>query len=159
MLELMSLWNSSVCVVDAKGKIVREVKVTSDPDALIVFCAGWTSRSSVCGARGRTAVAMVARRARRGGFRDGSPGDPPRKGSFTGDDNQDGPQGCARYRTVAPNGLVSAGSLQIGWFAGGPGAACRSQALARQITRCGIQHPRHFAWVRSEDGHTRVREL
>lgn len=36
----VSLELSSLCVVDAKGKIVREVKVTSDPDALIVFLRG-----------------------------------------------------------------------------------------------------------------------
>jgi transposase len=36
----VSLELSSVCVVDAKGKIVREAKVTSDPDALIVFVRG-----------------------------------------------------------------------------------------------------------------------
>ena len=36
----VSLELSSVCVVDAKGKIVRETKVTSDPDALIAFVRG-----------------------------------------------------------------------------------------------------------------------
>ena len=36
----VSLELSSVCVVDAKGKIVREAKVTSDPDALIAFVRG-----------------------------------------------------------------------------------------------------------------------
>ena len=33
----VSLELSSVCIVDAKGKIVREAKVASDPDALIAF--------------------------------------------------------------------------------------------------------------------------
>jgi transposase len=36
----VSLELSSVCVVDAKGKIVRGAKVTSDPDALIAFVRG-----------------------------------------------------------------------------------------------------------------------
>lgn len=30
---------SSVCIVDAKGKIVKEAKVPSDPDALVAFLA------------------------------------------------------------------------------------------------------------------------
>lgn len=30
----VSLKESSLCVIDAKGKVVREVKVASDPDAL-----------------------------------------------------------------------------------------------------------------------------
>lgn len=33
----VSLELSSVCIVDTKGKIVREAKIASDPDALIAF--------------------------------------------------------------------------------------------------------------------------
>jgi transposase len=33
----VSLELSSVCVVDAKGKIVKEMKVASDPDTLALF--------------------------------------------------------------------------------------------------------------------------
>jgi len=33
----VSLELSSVCIVDARGKIVREAKVASDPDALVAF--------------------------------------------------------------------------------------------------------------------------
>lgn len=33
----VSLKESSVCVVDAKGKVVREVKVASEPEALVRF--------------------------------------------------------------------------------------------------------------------------
>lgn len=36
----VSLELSSVCVVDAKGKIVKEAKVTSDPEALALFFKG-----------------------------------------------------------------------------------------------------------------------
>jgi transposase len=36
----VSLELSSVCVVDAKGKIVKEAKVESDPDALVAFLRG-----------------------------------------------------------------------------------------------------------------------
>ena len=36
----VSLKLSSVCVVDATGKIVKEVKVESDPDALVSFFQG-----------------------------------------------------------------------------------------------------------------------
>ena len=35
----VSLECSSVCVVNASGKIVREAKVTSEPEALIGWCA------------------------------------------------------------------------------------------------------------------------
>ncbi len=33
----VSLKDSSVCVVDATGKLVREVKVASEPEALVRF--------------------------------------------------------------------------------------------------------------------------
>ena len=36
----VSLEQSSVCVVDATGRIVREVKVASEPEALVAFLAG-----------------------------------------------------------------------------------------------------------------------
>jgi transposase len=36
----VSLELSSVCIVDAKGVIVREVKVASDPDVLVAFLRG-----------------------------------------------------------------------------------------------------------------------
>ena len=36
----VSLELSSVCVVDATGRIVREAKVASEPDALIAWFCG-----------------------------------------------------------------------------------------------------------------------
>ena len=36
----VSLERSSVCVVDATGRIVREAKVASEPEALVAFLAG-----------------------------------------------------------------------------------------------------------------------
>jgi transposase len=36
----VSLERSSVCVVDASGRIIREAKVPSEPEALIGFFAG-----------------------------------------------------------------------------------------------------------------------
>ena len=41
----VSLEQSSVCVVDATGKIVCETKVASEPEALASFVAAYLSRS------------------------------------------------------------------------------------------------------------------
>ena len=47
----VSLELSSVCVVDAKGKIVREAKVASEPEALVAFFASLACRSRGLGWR------------------------------------------------------------------------------------------------------------
>ena len=36
----VSLEQSSICIVDATGQIVREAKVASEPEALIAFLTG-----------------------------------------------------------------------------------------------------------------------
>lgn len=47
----VSLELSSACVVDAKGKIVKEAKISSDPVALVTFFKGSVLRSSALGLR------------------------------------------------------------------------------------------------------------
>ena len=37
----VSLEESSVCVIDATGRIILETKVASEPEALIAFLAGF----------------------------------------------------------------------------------------------------------------------
>ena len=39
--ELMFLEASGVCLVDSAGKIIRETKVASEPDALIEHFTSW----------------------------------------------------------------------------------------------------------------------
>jgi hypothetical protein len=55
----VSLATSSVCILDATGRIVREAKVASEPEALVAFLAG-------CGHR------LAASAWRRGRCRSGS---------------------------------------------------------------------------------------
>jgi hypothetical protein len=58
----VSVKETSVCVVDHTGKIVREIKVASEPDALLAELrkADWIG--------GRAAVAMAAERSCRSGL-------------------------------------------------------------------------------------------
>jgi hypothetical protein len=47
----VSLEESSVCIVDATGTIVREVKIASEPEALIRYSTNWNCLSAALGSR------------------------------------------------------------------------------------------------------------
>ena len=88
----VSLNSSSVCVVDESGKIVREVKVASEPVALIhciksLRCEGGADRAG-----SRPAVAMAVRGVAGERAAGGTSGDAAREGSAVGDASENGPQ-------------------------------------------------------------------
>jgi len=58
----VSVKDTSVCIVDDTGRIVREVKVASEPDALLAVL---TNPSYHFKRIGRTAVAMAVQCSRR----------------------------------------------------------------------------------------------
>ena len=126
----VSLELSSVCVVDAKGKIVREAKVASEPEALVGFfeALGFAVKRGRSGSR--AAVAMAACEAETSRIRDGSAGNAACEGSVIGDDGQDGPQGCTRYCPADPDGVVPPGARQIDKIAGGARAAGCAQTAS-----------------------------
>ena len=63
----VSVKDTSVCIVDDTGRIVREVKVASEPDALLeVLGGGGGGGANWVGSR--SAVAMAVQRARRSGI-------------------------------------------------------------------------------------------
>ena len=59
----VSLEWSSVCIVDASGKIVREIKVASEPEVLVAFFKGLSSPVRRIGLEARSIVTVVAGRA------------------------------------------------------------------------------------------------
>ena len=58
----VSLEASSVCVVDASGKIVREAKVASEPEVLIAWFAGLGVRMERIGLEAGPLVSGCMRR-------------------------------------------------------------------------------------------------
>jgi transposase len=60
----VSVKETSVCIVDDTGKIVREVKVASEPEALLAVLKNPAYHFKRIGLD-RTAVAMAVRRSRR----------------------------------------------------------------------------------------------
>ncbi len=118
----VSLESTSVCIVDGGGRIVRETKIASEPEALVSFLrtygvpmarigleAGPLSQWLYAGltAEGLPAELIETRHVR---------------AAFKVDDGEDGSDGCARHRAADAAWLVPAGALQVAAGAGGSGA-------------------------------------
>ena len=81
----VSVKETSICIVDDTGRIVREVKVASEPEALLAVlknsAANWT--------RSRTAIAMAVQCSRRGRAAGDLRRDAAHAGGVEGADQQD----------------------------------------------------------------------
>lgn len=114
----VSLERSSVCVVDGMGRIVREAKVPSEPEALVGFFgqlgvsltrvgleAGPLSQWLHAGLAGAGFEAVLLETVGSGAAH--------REGGALGDGGQDRSQGRPRHRPAAPDGLVPACAPQV----------------------------------------------
>src|SRR5262247_2998157 len=93
---------------------------------------------------------MAACRADASRISNRSAGDAACEGGIVGDDGEDGPQGCAWACTADPDGMVPAGTRQIDWIAGDPGAAGCAQAASGKVAGRGIEHSGNPARLRPE---------
>ena len=88
----VSVKETSVCIVDDVGKIVREVKVASEPEVLLAVLKKPAYRFKADWIGSRTAVAMAVRRSRRSQVTGGLCRDAAHAGGAEGAAQQDGPQ-------------------------------------------------------------------
>jgi hypothetical protein len=88
----VSVKETSVCIVDDTGKIVREVKVASEPEALLKVLRSPSHQFKRVGLEAGPAVAMAVQRTRRSGLVGDLCRDPAHAGWAKGADQQDGPQ-------------------------------------------------------------------
>ena len=145
----VSLESSSVCVVDGAGKIVREAKVASEPEALI----GWFGVGLDAGADrpgSGPVVAMALCGAARGGSCGGTSGNAARARRLQGDVGEDRPQRRAQHRPVDADGLVPAGALQVDRGARDTCGSEGAQAVAIEAAGCREQPARDTARLRAE---------
>jgi hypothetical protein len=88
----------SVCIVDETGKIVREVRVASEPEALLPVLKKLAYPLKRNWTRSGTTVAMAVQRSRRGRLASDLRRDAAYESCVEGADQQDGPQRCPRHR-------------------------------------------------------------
>jgi len=80
----ISVKETAICIVDENGKVVRETKVTTEPEAIIAFLnsTGFGVRTDWAGSR--IAVAMASERAGRGRVASDLRGNTPYEGGSQG---------------------------------------------------------------------------
>ncbi|MCJ9749137.1 hypothetical protein MOV61_00220 [Neorhizobium sp. BETTINA12A] len=156
---------SSVCVVDADGRIVREAKVLSEPDALIAWFANHGVAMERIGLEaGPLSQWLHAGMAKGSGGR--TDRDTTRACGLQDDTCEDRQEGCTGHRAVDAAWLVQIGPLQICSGLGGACPADRPHAHPGQAPRHRDEHPGHSARLWPQAGPAtrrtyaaRIREL
>src|SRR5204863_6774772 len=91
----VSVKETSICIVDNTGTIVKEVKVASEPAALLKVLGNPTYRFKRIGLEaGPLVIAMAIQRSRRSRVTSGLCRDAAHAGGAQGSDQQDGSQRC-----------------------------------------------------------------
>jgi transposase len=103
----VSLEWSSICVVDASGRIVREARVRSEREALVEFLRGERLPVRPHWAGGRTVVAVAAPRPGRGRMARRLHREAPRQG---------GAQGHMTVKTDKNDARGMAQLMRMAWF-------------------------------------------
>jgi transposase len=119
----VSLELSSVCVVDAKGKIVKEAKVASDPEALVLFFTGLGFVVERIGIEAGPLSQWLHAGLAKAGFETVLLETRHMKAASLRHDSEDRSQGCARRSAAHQNGLVPSCALQVHGLAGSAGVA------------------------------------
>src|SRR5580692_6341684 len=139
----VSLELSSVCVVDAQGKIVRETKVASEPEALVAFFASLGFAVKRIGLEAGPLSAWLYAGLKRAGFDTVLLETRHVKAALSAmmvkTDRKDA-RGLAQLMR----------SRQIDGVAGGTGAPGCAQAASWAAYRRGIEHSGHLARLWSE---------
>ena len=138
----VSLELSSVCIVDAQGKIVREAKVASEPEALVAFFASLGFAVKRIGLEAGPLSQWLHAGLKRAGFDTVLLETRHVKAALSAmmvkTDRKDA-RGLAQ---LDPDGLVPSGAHQIDGLAGGAGTVGCAQAASRAAYRRGIEHSR-----------------
>src|ERR1700761_5090632 len=154
----VSVKETSVCIVDGTGRIVKELRVASEPDALLRVLGNPAYRFKRIGleagplsqwlfsALAEADLPVVCR-------------NPTHAGGAEGADQQDRPQRCARHRSEDPGGAVSPGACKDAPQPKTANAADPSQAIAVEGHRHRERSARYFAQLRPQGRNGRQGEV
>ena len=96
----VSLEASTICVVDASGKIVKEAKLSSEPEAFIAWFKALPFSLARIGLEAGPIVAMALCGPEGSWVRRGAVGDAACPRRLQGDAGEDGPERCTRHRAA-----------------------------------------------------------
>src|SRR5262249_23161401 len=103
----VSVKETSVCVVDATGKIVREVRVASEPEALLAVLASPAYHFKRIGLEAGPLSQWLFSALAEDELAGDLCRDPAHASSVEGASEQDGPQRCAWHRADDAGGALS----------------------------------------------------
>jgi hypothetical protein len=103
----VSLEETAICIVDEAGGFVREARVTSEPDALVVFFEALGMALERVGLEACSLSAWLHRELSEAGYPGRLHRDSPREGREGCDAEQDRSQGCVWYRADHAHWMVS----------------------------------------------------
>src|SRR5215210_7455182 len=132
----VSVEASHVCVVDAQGKILKEAKVASEPEALIAWFAAHGTPMARIGLEAGPLSQWLFAEMKVARLAGGTARDAPCTRRLQGHAGQDRSHGRPRHRPADALGLVSPRALQVAPGPGGPGASDHPQAPAGQAPGC-----------------------
>src|ERR1017187_266016 len=102
----VSVKETSVCIVDDTGRIVKEVKVASEPEALLKVLGNPIYRFKRIGLEAGPLSQWLFSALRGSRLTSGLRRDAAYEGGTQGADQQDGPQRCARHRPDDAGGAL-----------------------------------------------------
>ena len=126
----VSVKETSVCIVDDTGRIVREVKVASEPEALLPVLKNPAYHFKRIGLEAGPLSQWLFQRTRGSGLAGDLCRDAAHAGSVEGADQQDRPQRCTRHGADDAGGDLPPGTCKDAAQSETANAADPSQAAA-----------------------------
>jgi transposase len=146
----VSLELSSICVVDGRGKIVKEAKVASEPEALVCFFKELGVPVNRIGLEAGPLSQWLHAGLSQAGFQTVLLETRHVKAALSAMTVKTDRKDACGLAQLLRMGWFQQGARQIDWIAGDPSAASCAQAASRKVAGRGIEHSGNPARLRPE---------